>query len=76
MNAPALVCVLSDTFRDGEHWVFWDGEHIRDPAPETADVNDRTGYRVLQWIPIIYIDESLETYEGLQELAASGRQGA
>lgn len=59
-NLPALVAVKSSTFPDGDHWVFWDGEQIRDPSPKVPDVAPLANYRILEWTPLVYIDESAE----------------
>lgn len=55
---PAIVSVKSDTFPDGEHYVFWDGANIRDPNPKMPDVTARADYLIIDWTPLIYIDES------------------
>jgi hypothetical protein len=57
---PALVAVKSDTFPDGDHWVFWDGENVRDPSPKVPDLATLDGYRIIEWTPLTYIDESNE----------------
>lgn len=57
---PALVVVKSSTFPDGDHYVFWDGENIRDPNCKLPDVSQLEDYRIIEWTPLTYIDETAE----------------
>lgn len=57
---PAVVCVKSDTFPDGDHWVFWDGQNVRDPSMKMPEVSCLSAYRIIEWTPLTYIDESGE----------------
>ncbi len=57
---PAIVAVKSDTFPDGEHYVFWDGRVIRDPSALYPDEMPRDKYRVIEWFPLTYCDDSAE----------------
>lgn len=58
----ALVVVKSETFSGKYHYVFWDGEQIRDPSP-CVNVSSLTDYDIVEIVPLIYIDET-ECKEG------------
>jgi hypothetical protein len=53
-DGPALVTVRSET-REGEfHFVFWDGECVRDPNPGVADERSLSDYKVVDVTPLTY----------------------
>jgi hypothetical protein len=41
-SRPAIVAVKSAVYEEADHWVFWDGEAIRDPS------NEQDEYEVLE----------------------------
>ncbi len=57
---PAILVVESQTFKDGKHLIFWDGNNIRDPNPKEPETSDLSEYVVLDIMPLTYIDESKE----------------
>jgi len=59
-SCPALVGVDSENYQGKLHWVFWDGEYIRDPNPKhpaTRPLSDFDGC-IYDWFPIIRFDNA------------------
>lgn len=42
-DRPAIVAVKSVNYKHADHWVFWDGKQMLDPAPEVQDT-----YKILE----------------------------
>ena len=57
---PAIVTVKSETFKTYSHLVFWDGQHIRDPNPRKPDTTTFDDYELIDLMPLMYLDESLD----------------
>lgn len=55
-DGPAILAVKSQNFKEADHWIFWDGEHVRDPASD-QDTNKLEEYQILEVIPIQYRTE-------------------
>jgi hypothetical protein len=52
----AILTVPSPTRpKDWEHFVFWDGKHVRDPNPALPETTDIEDYQVLTVYPLMYI---------------------
>ena len=58
---PVILTVESQTFKDGEHLIFWDRNNVRDPNSKKPETSDLSEYVVLEIMPLTYIDESKET---------------
>ena len=55
---PAILAVKSKVYDDGDHWVFWDGQHVRDSSwANQNDTNKLEDYHILEVIPILYSDD-------------------
>jgi hypothetical protein len=55
----AILVVPSPTQpKDWDHFVFWDGQNVRDPSPEVPETTALKDYRVREIYPLTYIDES------------------
>jgi len=57
-DRPAILTVSSKAFC--WHYVFWDGQHVRDPSPTEPDTTDLDQYGVFEVIPLVYVDERLQ----------------
>lgn len=55
MKCPALVGVDSENYPNTLHWVYWDGEFIRDPNPNVSDTRCLSDFcgKIYDWYPII-----------------------
>lgn len=53
---PAILAVASTLGDDIQHWVFWDGEYVRDPKG-TEDTRDLEDYEVYDLFPLCYVRE-------------------
>jgi len=60
IERPALLCVRSRKYENAEHYVFWDGERVRDPSPDMPETSPITGYFVIEIVPLTYIDDTAE----------------
>jgi len=64
-GCPALVGVDSVNFPGKFHWVFWDGEYVRDPDPKQPDTRPLSDFdgKIYDWLPLIKLepfDESVQ----------------
>lgn len=50
-GAPALVAIPG-------HWMFWDGEFIRDPDPNEPDTLELKDITFTEWVPLVYSIEA------------------
>lgn len=57
---PSIISVSSQTYEEAEHFVFWDGKHIRDPNPFYPEITPIDLYHILEIIPITYINDTAE----------------
>jgi len=56
-DRPAYVLVKSERFPDLLHALFWDGEVVHDPNPESADGRPLSEYEIHHWYPLTYTEE-------------------
>jgi hypothetical protein len=56
-DRPCLLSVKSEKYTDADHWVFWDGQYVRDPNPAQAEMAALREYRVLEVYPLVYLEE-------------------
>ena len=55
---PAILAVKSKVYDDADHWVFWDGHHVRDSSWINKDETSKLqNYEVLEIIPIFYSED-------------------
>lgn len=55
---PAILSVKSKVFDDGDHFVFWDGQHVRDSSwANEADTSRLEEYHILEIAPLLYTEE-------------------
>jgi hypothetical protein len=55
----AILAVPSPTQPgEWEHFVFWDGQNVRDPNPAVPETTALEDYKLLSIYPLTYIDES------------------
>jgi hypothetical protein len=58
-DIKAILAVTSPTRpKDWEHFVFWDGKHVRDPNPAVPATTALEDYKLLSIYPLTYLDES------------------
>jgi len=57
MSLAAIMTVRSKTRSDWTHYVFWDGEHVRDPHPGMPDTSNLKDYEVLDIMFLTYLEE-------------------
>lgn len=55
---PAYVVVKSERQKEGLHAVYWDGNKLWDPNPETEDGRKLSTYKILSWFPIQKLEQS------------------
>jgi len=53
---PALVVVKSETYKEKEHVIYWDGNRIYDPNPNVEDGRPLSDYEIHLWFPINKVD--------------------
>ena len=53
----SVIGVDSETVVGQLHWVFWDGEHVRDPSPESPSLRPISDYagKIVDIYPLTYI---------------------
>lgn len=54
---PAILGVRSERFKDQDHWVFWDGQKVRDPNPNRPDLRELNEFKVLDVFPLVHYTE-------------------
>ena len=56
---PSICTVPSQVLEGGLHYVFWDGEVIRDPSPSVGDEAPLDSYSagMVDIVPLTYLDE-------------------
>ncbi len=54
---PALLTVMSERFEGKLHQVFWNGNKVMDPSPESEDLRDLDSYKVVEYWPLLWTDE-------------------
>lgn len=59
----AILVVRSENIPGASHFIFWDGERARDPLPGVRDTKDLSRYHVQDIIPLVYLDESQESFD-------------
>ena len=52
---PAIMSARSNTYENGEHFIFWDGEQVLDPSPGPIEGRQ---YSVFDAMFLTYIDDS------------------
>lgn len=62
---PCMLVVRSRVYANAEHFVFWDGEHVRDSSGPD-DVNEIGEYEIIEIMPLVYYDDTNE--KSAQEL--------
>jgi hypothetical protein len=56
-DRPAILTVPSEAFEGFWHYIFWDGHDVRDPSPSVGETAKLQDYRVLEAMPLVYVDE-------------------
>jgi len=54
---PAVLSIPSAHFPNTEHMLFWDGDVVRDPDPDMPDTVSLVRYRIVEIMPLTYLDE-------------------
>jgi len=57
-DRQAILVVKSKLYEGYQHYVFWDGEHVRDSSSD-EEVNTLDQYEICEVWPLTWIDESL-----------------
>ena len=54
---PCILSVPSGSFPGYWHYIFWDGQDVRDPSPSVGEITRLEDYRVFEAMPLVYVDE-------------------
>jgi hypothetical protein len=70
----AAIVVRSQKYKGAEHFVFWDGEHVRDPNPVVPNTTRIEDYYVIEVYPLTYVDDAKElNWSQILELDSNGK---
>lgn len=57
---PMVLTVPSENIKNASHYIFWDGNYIRDPDPNKPELIKLREYKPIDIMPLTYLDETLE----------------